>query len=155
LLAGRRGDARRSSHRGDPRQRHRRPLPRRSELPSRGDRVPREAVRRSGASRAGPRLAECLDRPGGTARMPIGVRTEDLKKVFTSPPPTAAGGRPMGVVATRTRLGGGEKPKSEIVALDGITLEVKPGEIFGLLGPNGAGKSTTVGVLTTRVRPTA
>ncbi len=31
---------------------------------------------------------------------------------------------------------------------------MKPGEIFGLLGPNGAGKSTTVGVLTTRVRPT-
>jgi ABC-2 type transport system ATP-binding protein len=29
------------------------------------------------------------------------------------------------------------------------------GEIFGLLGPNGAGKSTTIGVLTTRVRPTA
>src|SRR2546426_993814 len=28
------------------------------------------------------------------------------------------------------------------------------GEIFGLLGPNGAGKSTTVGILTTRVRPT-
>jgi len=31
---------------------------------------------------------------------------------------------------------------------------VLPGEIFGLLGPNGAGKSTTVGILTTRVRPT-
>jgi ABC-2 type transport system ATP-binding protein len=30
-----------------------------------------------------------------------------------------------------------------------------PGEIFGLLGPNGAGKSTTVGILTTRVRPTS
>jgi ABC-2 type transport system ATP-binding protein len=34
-------------------------------------------------------------------------------------------------------------------------LEILPGEIFGLLGPNGAGKSTTVGVLTTRVRPTS
>jgi ABC-2 type transport system ATP-binding protein len=39
--------------------------------------------------------------------------------------------------------------------LDGISLDVHPGEIFGLLGPNGAGKSTTVGVLTTRVRPTS
>jgi ABC-2 type transport system ATP-binding protein len=47
------------------------------------------------------------------------------------------------------------KSKAEVVALDGLSLEVRPGEIFGLLGPNGAGKSTTVGILTTRVRPTA
>jgi ABC-2 type transport system ATP-binding protein len=40
-----------------------------------------------------------------------------------------------------------------IVALDGVDLEVRPGEIFALLGPNGAGKTTTVGVSTTRVRP--
>ena len=39
--------------------------------------------------------------------------------------------------------------------LDGINLDVTPGQIFGLLGPNGAGKSTTVGILTTRVRPTS
>jgi ABC-2 type transport system ATP-binding protein len=45
-------------------------------------------------------------------------------------------------------------PKAEIVALDGLSLDVSSGEIFGLLGPNGAGKSTTVGILTTRVRPT-
>jgi ABC-2 type transport system ATP-binding protein len=51
--------------------------------------------------------------------------------------------------------GPGAKPKKafEIVALDGISLEIQPGEIFGLLGPNGAGKSTTIGILTTRVRP--
>ena len=53
----------------------------------------------------------------------------------------------------------GAKPakdqKQQVVALDGIDLEVEPGQIFGLLGPNGAGKSTTVGVLTTRVRPTS
>lgn len=58
--------------------------------------------------------------------MQVGIRTEGLRKVFGS-----------------------------VVALDDLTLEVRPGEIFGLLGPNGAGKSTTVGVLTTRVRPTA
>ncbi len=51
-------------------------------------------------------------------------------------------------------LGRRERQKVEIVALDGLSLEVAPGELFGLLGPNGAGKSTTVGVLTTRVRPT-
>jgi ABC-2 type transport system ATP-binding protein len=42
----------------------------------------------------------------------------------------------------------------EVVALDALSLGIRPGEIFGLLGPNGAGKSTTVGILTTRVRPT-
>ena len=43
----------------------------------------------------------------------------------------------------------------EVRAVDGIDLDVKQGEFFGLLGPNGAGKSTTIGMLTTRVIPTA
>ena len=49
---------------------------------------------------------------------------------------------------------GGNSAAKEILALDGLDLEVPPGEFFGLLGPNGAGKTTTIGVLTTRVRPT-
>jgi ABC-2 type transport system ATP-binding protein len=40
-------------------------------------------------------------------------------------------------------------------AVDGIELEVAPGEIYGFLGPNGAGKSTTVHMLTTLLPPTA
>jgi ABC-2 type transport system ATP-binding protein len=39
-------------------------------------------------------------------------------------------------------------------AVDGIDLQVAPGEIYGFLGPNGAGKSTTVLVLTTLLPPT-
>ena len=46
-------------------------------------------------------------------------------------------------------------PKSPVNAVDGVSFEVQPGEVFGLLGPNGAGKTTTVGVLTTRVLPTS
>ncbi|AEV83241.1 ABC transporter ATP-binding protein [Actinoplanes sp. SE50] len=38
-------------------------------------------------------------------------------------------------------------------ALDGLTLTVRAGEVFGLLGPNGAGKSSTVKILTTLARP--
>jgi ABC-2 type transport system ATP-binding protein len=45
-------------------------------------------------------------------------------------------------------------PKSDVNAVDGVSFEVAPGEVFGLLGPNGAGKTTTIGVLTTRVVPT-
>src|SRR5579863_6654102 len=81
--------------------------------------------------------------------MQVGIRTRDLRKVYNSPPPLAAAG--MQFSAGRKNKG----KKIEIVAVDGISLDVKPGEIFGLLGPNGAGKSTTVGILTTRVRPTS
>ncbi|MFZ0958017.1 MAG: ATP-binding cassette domain-containing protein [Candidatus Sulfotelmatobacter sp.] len=83
--------------------------------------------------------------------MLAGIRTHDLRKVYNSPPPMAAGG---GFSFTAGRGKKNKTPKAEIVALDGLSLEVLPGEIFGLLGPNGAGKSTTVGILTTRVRPT-
>src|SRR5260221_11615706 len=86
--------------------------------------------------------------------MVAGIRTRDLRKVYTSAPPVAAGtgGFSLGAPKPKTK---GKQPKPEIVALDGISLDILPGEIFCLLGPNGAGKSTTVGVLTTRVRPTS
>src|SRR5829696_3939378 len=45
--------------------------------------------------------------------------------------------------------------KGGIRAVDGIDLEVRPGEIHAFLGPNGAGKSTTVLMLTTLLPPTA
>src|SRR4051812_6608536 len=43
--------------------------------------------------------------------------------------------------------------KGGIRAVDGIELQVAPGEIYGFLGPNGAGKSTTVLMLTTLLPP--
>jgi ABC-2 type transport system ATP-binding protein len=81
-----------------------------------------------------------------------GIRTQDLCKIYSSPPPLASGGG-FGFAPGRSK--GSKQPKPQIVALDGLSLEISPGEIFGLLGPNGAGKSTTVGILTTRVRPTS
>jgi len=40
-------------------------------------------------------------------------------------------------------------------AVDGLSLKVAPGEIFGFLGPNGAGKTTTVKILSGIMRPTS
>ncbi len=45
--------------------------------------------------------------------------------------------------------------KTRVVAVDGLDLELKQGEIFGLLGPNGAGKTTTISIATTRTRPSS
>src|SRR6202142_1701820 len=84
--------------------------------------------------------------------MAIGIRTQDLRKIYSSAPPLGAAG---GFIARADAKGSKQPPKTQIPALDGLSLEVAPGEIFCLLGPNGAGKSTTVGVLTTRVRPTS
>ena len=64
------------------------------------------------------------------------IETRRLRKVYG-----AVGGR-----------AGGD---GEVVALAGLDLEVRTGELFGLLGPNGAGKTTTVGILTTRVVATS
>ena len=42
-----------------------------------------------------------------------------------------------------------------LTAVDGLTISIESGEIFGLLGPNGAGKTTAIKMLTTLLRPTS
>jgi ABC-2 type transport system ATP-binding protein len=61
----------------------------------------------------------------------LAIQTRDLRKVY----------RP--------------KSAAPVAALDGLTLEVERGEIFGLLGPNGAGKSTLIKILGTITSPTS
>src|SRR2546423_10495519 len=44
--------------------------------------------------------------------------------------------------------------RGRVLAVDHISFEARPGEVFGLLGPNGAGKTTTMRILCTVLRPT-
>ena len=46
-------------------------------------------------------------------------------------------------------------PSGDVVALEALDLDIRAGEFFGLLGPNGAGKTTAIGMLATRILPTA
>jgi ABC-2 type transport system ATP-binding protein len=83
--------------------------------------------------------------------MGIGIRIENLRKVYDTPPPMAARGAGFSFTPVKS----GARKKLEIVALEDVSFQIRAGEVFGLLGPNGAGKSTTIGILTTRVRPTS
>ena len=53
----------------------------------------------------------------------------------------------------KVTIGALRRTSKEVVAVDDISFQVEPGELFGLLGPNGAGKTTTVKMLTTLLIP--
>jgi ABC-2 type transport system ATP-binding protein len=84
------------------------------------------------------------------------VSTTDVSATPASARSRSSAAAPSPALGTALRLSGVRKVYAgppEVRAVDGIDLEVVPGEMFGLLGPNGAGKSTTVGMCTTRIRP--
>jgi ABC-2 type transport system ATP-binding protein len=88
------------------------------------------ADRTNGADRAGTVLTGCDHHRAGPvpgARAPV-IEVRDLVKRYRGAPANA---------------------------VDGISFEVAPGQLFCLLGPNGAGKTTTVSVLTTTLAPTS
>ena len=53
------------------------------------------------------------------------------------------------------RIRGLTKRYGSLVALDGVDLDIRPGEIFALLGPNGAGKTTLISIVCGLLRPTS
>jgi len=67
------------------------------------------------------------------------IRTRDLGKTFLPPP------WPLSLV--------GRQIEHEVLALQGINLEIEPGEVFGIVGPNGAGKTTLLKILATLILP--
>jgi ABC-2 type transport system ATP-binding protein len=67
-------------------------------------------------------------------------------------PAAATAGTPTRAAIQLRDLG---KRFGRLVAVDGISLEIPPGQVFGLLGPNGAGKTTTIKMMTGLVTPTS
>ncbi|MGC8722575.1 MAG: ATP-binding cassette domain-containing protein [Acidobacteriota bacterium] len=67
-----------------------------------------------------------------------------------TPDPHSSAGTPLAVIATD----GLTRAFGALLAVDGLTLSVPQGSLFGLVGPNGAGKSTTLKMLTTLLPPT-
>jgi ABC-2 type transport system ATP-binding protein len=70
---------------------------------------------------------------------------------LTSSPSTVP---PLAIEVRGIRRVYAAKPEP-VVALDGVDLDVAPGELFGLLGPNGAGKTTLIKILTTLLLPSS
>ncbi|HEU5168903.1 MAG TPA: ABC transporter ATP-binding protein, partial [Gemmatimonadales bacterium] len=60
---------------------------------------------------------------------------------------------PATAVAVSTR--GLRKTFGDLVAVEGLDLEIRQGEVFGLLGPNGSGKTTTIRMLCGLLEPSA
>ena len=67
----------------------------------------------------------------------------------------SASAEPIASPSLPLRIEGLIKRFGELTAVDGASLELKPGECMGLLGPNGAGKSTLIRSIVGRVIPDA
>jgi ABC-2 type transport system ATP-binding protein len=74
---------------------------------------------------------------------------------FLSGKPRQKGGEASQSTAQMITLAHLTKRFGRLTAVNDISLEVRPGEIFGLLGPNGAGKTTTIKMIAGIMEPTA
>jgi ABC-2 type transport system ATP-binding protein len=87
------------------------------------------------------------------------IEAENLVKRFPRRAAAEKNGRSAagqaGQPARRRTLFAPRPAQSWLTAVDGVSLQIQQGEVFGLLGPNGAGKSTTIRMLCTLLEPTS
>ncbi len=114
--------------------------------------------------RAGPDRAATLHEDPPTP-LPTPLPTQPMTSPTTgrTPPPSPAGQPSLGPDPRRRSIPANAMPLLEVRglarhfggvrAVDGVDLDVRPGEIVGLIGPNGAGKTTVVNVLSGLVPP--
>ncbi|MCI4371859.1 MAG: ATP-binding cassette domain-containing protein, partial [Thermoplasmata archaeon] len=77
--------------------------------------------------------------------MSYAVETRDVTRIY-------AGKKRRRRLATAD---GSDDGRGPVTALDGVSLQIREGELFGMLGPNGAGKTTLIKILATLLLPTA
>ncbi|HSV86601.1 MAG TPA: ATP-binding cassette domain-containing protein [Levilinea sp.] len=81
------------------------------------------------------------------------IESQDLVKKFPRRAEAKANGAPAAKKGLRLL---GKRPETSMfTAVDGVSLQIERGEIFGLLGPNGAGKTTMIRMLCTLLEPTS
>ena len=87
------------------------------------------------------------------------IEAENLVKKFARRKTNEKGAEISAEAEKRKRLSlwpfGKRRAQSWFTAVDGVSLQIKRGEVFGLLGPNGAGKTTTIRMLCTLLEPTS
>jgi ABC-2 type transport system ATP-binding protein len=80
----------------------------------------------------------------------LNVSTQDVQTIGTKPLETRIKSNGVSAIIVKDLV----KKFEVVTAVDGLSLEIKQGELFGLLGPNGAGKTTMINILSGILEPT-